>query len=210
MNVVSFVDGMMADMASSRDRAIAAAIELVGASGVRSLTHGRVDATAGLPRGSTSNYFRTRAALIGGVINAIAAAERAELADGPGAAAGSDRSAGRNDPGVPRDPIASVVDALAATLIDLTGPHAVRTRARLALFLELAAEPELRAPFEVQRREYEVFARGLLTSLGAADPDVAVRTFMATLDGLILHRITVDPSAPVRAAIDLVLRACLA
>lgn len=66
-------------MASHRERVLAAAIELVGASGVRSLTHARVDDAAALPKGSTSNYFRTRAALIAGVIDAIATAERAEL-----------------------------------------------------------------------------------------------------------------------------------
>lgn len=196
-------------MASHRERVLAAAIELVGASGVRSLTHARVDDAAALPKGSTSNYFRTRAALIAGVIDAIAKAERAELVGGPGAAA-ERGGAGRVEPETPGDPIAAVVDAMTATLLDLTGPHAARTRARLALFLELAAEPELRAPLEAQRREYEVFARGLLVSLGARDPDAAVRTFMATLDGLILHRITVDAEAPVSAAIDLVLRACLA
>lgn len=67
----------------------------------------------------------------------------------------------------------------------------------------------MRAPLEAQRREYEVFARELLASLGADDPDAAVRTLMATLDGLILHRVTVDPDAPVHPTIDRVLRACL-
>ena len=197
-------------MASIRERVLAAAIELVGASGVRSLTHARVDRTAGLPQGSTSNYFRTRAALISGVIEAIATAERAELADGPGTMAAGVGTADLVDSSGPDDLIAAVVETMTTVVLDLTGAHAVRTRARLALFLELAAEPELRAPLEVQRHEYEVFARELLASLGARDPDVAVRTFMATLDGLILHRITVDPDAPVRPAIDLVLRACLA
>lgn len=197
-------------MAATRARALAAAIELVGASGVRSLTHARVDAAADLPKGSTSNHFRTKAALIAGVIDAIATQERAELAGGPGAAAGD--PAGPEDAAdeTRRDPIAAVVDAMSATLIDLTGAHGSRTRARLALFLELVSEPELRAPLEAQRREYEAFTRGLLASLGATAPDAAARTLMATLDGLILHRVTVDPDAPVRPAIDLVLRACLA
>lgn len=202
-------------MATIRERVLAAAIDLVGARGVRSLTHVRVDAAAGLPKGSTSNHFRTRAALIAGVIDAIATAERDELAGGPGAAAaiggtpGEGVAASGRPPRSASDSISAVVDAMAAALIDLTGPHAVRTRARLALFIELAAEPELRAPLEAQRHEYEVFTRGLLASLGADDPNAAVRTLMATLDGLILHRITVDPDAPVHPTIDRVLRACL-
>ncbi|HEX5919668.1 MAG TPA: TetR family transcriptional regulator, partial [Nocardioides sp.] len=36
-----------------------AALELVGTQGMRGLTHRAVDAAAGLPAGSTSNYFRT-------------------------------------------------------------------------------------------------------------------------------------------------------
>ena len=150
-NVVGVAGCDDGGMATIRERVLAAAIDLVGARGVRSLTHVRVDAAAGLPKGSTSNHFRTRAALIAGVIDAIATAERDEL----------------------------------------------------------AAEPELRAPLEAQRHEYEVFTRGLLASLGADDPDAAVRTLMAALDGLILHRVTVDPDAPVHPTIDRVLRACL-
>ncbi len=213
-NVVGVAGCDDGGMATIRERVLAAAIDLVGARGVRSLTHVRVDAAAGLPKGSTSNHFRTRAALIAGVIDAIATAERDELAAGPGAAAASGGTPGQGaasgrPPRSASDPISAVVDVMAAALIDLTGPHAVRTRARLALFIELAAEPELRAPLEAQRHEYEVFTRGLLASLGADDPDAAVRTLMAALDGLILHRVTVDPDAPVHPTIDRVLRACL-
>ena len=39
-----------------------------GTEGLRSLTHVRVDERAGLPKGSTSNHFRTRAALLEGVL----------------------------------------------------------------------------------------------------------------------------------------------
>ena len=38
------------------------------AEGVRALSHARVDERAGLPPGSTSNWFRTRRALLGGVV----------------------------------------------------------------------------------------------------------------------------------------------
>lgn len=164
-------------MATIRERVLAAAIDLVGARGMRSLTHVRVDAAAGLPKGSTSNHFRTRAALIAGVIDAIATAERDELAGGPARGsqrrhAGSGCRTGR-PPRSASDPISAVVDAMAAALIDLTGPHAVRTRARLALFIELAAEPELRAPAGGTAARVRGVYRGLLASLGADDPDAA-------------------------------------
>ncbi|MGW4580354.1 TetR/AcrR family transcriptional regulator [Rhodococcus aetherivorans] len=54
-------------------------MELLGAEGVRALTHARVDTRAGLPPGSTSNWFRTRRALLGGIVDWIAERERADL-----------------------------------------------------------------------------------------------------------------------------------
>ena len=58
-------------VASTKGRALDAAIELLGTEGLRALTHVRVDLRAGLPKGSTSNYFRTRAALLTGVVDRI-------------------------------------------------------------------------------------------------------------------------------------------
>ena len=66
-------------MAATRDRALEAAVRLVGEQGIRALTHARVDEEAGLPKGSTSNWFRTRDALVAGVLVWIAEQERAEL-----------------------------------------------------------------------------------------------------------------------------------
>ena len=59
-------------MSATRERSLAAAASLVGTQGTRALTHARVDAEAGLPRGSTSNHFRTRASLLAGLAAWIA------------------------------------------------------------------------------------------------------------------------------------------
>ena len=45
-----------------------AAIRVLGSGGPRQLTHRAVDAEAGVPVGSTSNYFRTREALVDAVV----------------------------------------------------------------------------------------------------------------------------------------------
>src|SRR5680860_59148 len=103
--------------AATRERALEAAEELLGAEGVRALTHARVDERAGLPPGSTSNWFRTRRALLGGIVDWIAERERADLE--PAAT-----------------PTISEVDELIeglCAMADLqTGPFAARTRARYA------------------------------------------------------------------------------
>lgn len=178
-------------MSSTRIRALEAAIDLIGAEGIRALTHGRVDTAADLPPGSTSNHFRTRAALLAGVIDWIAESERAEG-------------------GFPA-PI-TTEQALTEMLIRVmeieSGPRAARTRARYALFLE-AVDDEAVAPLRRQRRIFEEWMRALLSSI--AGPTAAERAplLMAACDGLLLHRITVDSEAPVASSIALAVAAAV-
>ncbi|MFE7844227.1 TetR/AcrR family transcriptional regulator [Microbacterium sp. NPDC057407] len=181
-------------MTSIRDRALDAAVELVGTQGIRSLTHSRIDAHAGLPRGSTSNHFRTRAALLSGVSEWIAQHETHDL----GAALAQ-----------PSLDLEGFVDTFTAAIELLTGPYAARTRARYALFLEAASDAELFAPLHAQREGLAAWTRNLLTGLGAKHPDAATRAFMAFGDGIILHRLSVDPDAPVRPSVAIAVRGCL-
>src|SRR4029078_12989094 len=58
-------------MSTIKTRVVDAAIDLVGTQGLRALTHARVDERAGLPKGSTSNYFRSHQALLSGVVDGI-------------------------------------------------------------------------------------------------------------------------------------------
>lgn len=173
--------------AVTRERALEAAVGLLGSHGVRALSHARVDARAGLPPGSTSNWFRTRRALLGGVVDWIAERERADF-----------------DPGAM--PAISGVDGLIeglCAMADLqTGPFALRTRARYALFLELAADPELGEPLRRQRREFERWTERMVTAVGIGDAVTATRALMALADGLLLHRLTVDPTLDMRPAIE--------
>ena len=178
--------------AATRERALEAAVELLGAEGVRALSHARVDERAGLPPGSTSNWFRTRRALIGGIVDWIAERERADLE--PAAM-----------------PTISGVDELIEGLCAMaelqTGLFAARTRARYALFLELAGDPELGEPLRRQRREFERWTERIVIAVGIADPVPATRALMALGDGLLLHRLTVDPELDMRPAIERAVRA---
>ena len=181
-------------MGSTRDRALDAALALVGEEGIRSLTHARVDERAGLPKGSTSNWFRTRDALVAGVVAWLAEHERADLA-------GSDPP--------PMETPDQFIDALSGLIAVQTGPLATRTRARYALFLEGSHSPELLAPLLEQRAVFVEWTTALLAGIGAPSPAAAARTLMAAADGLVLHRMTVDPDAEIRPVIDRVVRACL-
>ena len=178
--------------ATTRNRALEAAVELLGAEGVRALTHARIDDRAGLPSGSTSNWFRTRRALLGGVVDWIAERERADFT--PGAM-----------PAISR--IEELVEGLIAMADLQTGPFAARTRARYALFLELASDPELGEPLRAQRREFKRWTEGIVIAVGIPDPGPATSALMALSDGLLLHRLTVDPDLDLRPALERAVRA---
>jgi AcrR family transcriptional regulator len=178
--------------ARTRERGLEAAVDLLGEQGVRALTHARVDERAGLPPGSTSNWFRTRRALLGGVVDWIAERERADF-----------------EPAV-LSTIASVgalVDGLCAMTDVQSGPFAARTRARYALFLELADDPDLGAPLRRQRLEFERWTEQIVAAVGISNPGPATRAVMALCDGLLFHRLTVDPELDLRPVIDRMVRA---
>jgi DNA-binding transcriptional regulator YbjK len=177
---------------TTRERGLEAAVELLGAEGVRALSHARVDERAGLPPGSTSNWFRTRRALLGGVVDWIAERERAEF-----------------DPAAMPDVTGpeGLIEGLCAMAELQTGRFAARTRARYALFLELAGDPELGEPLRRQRREFEQWTERMVVAAGIADAVPATRALMALADGLLLHRLTVDPDLDMRPAINRAVRA---
>lgn len=181
--------------AATRERALAAAVELLGAEGVRALTHARVDERAGLPPGSTSNWFRTRRALLGGIVDWIAERERAEFSP-----AATPASSG----------VDGLIEGLCAMTELQTGPFGARTRARYALFLELVGDPELGEPLRRQRREFEQWTERIVIAVGIPDPVPATRALMALGDGLLLHRLTVDPDLDLRPPIERAVRALAA
>jgi len=184
-------------MADTRRRALDAAVTLVGTGGMRALTHARVDAEAGLPAGSASNWFRTRAALVAGLVDWIAEAELADLTD-------STRSA---EAGAAPLDIEGFVSALTAMIERQTEQNALRTRARLTLFLD--ASPEVQGPLHAQRRTFARWMRDRAEALGMPDPDAAARTLLACGNGLVMHRLTVDPGAPVRPVVERAVRGCV-
>ncbi|SEB36310.1 regulatory protein, tetR family [Paramicrobacterium humi] len=175
-----------------RDRALAAALELLGTDGLRAVTHARVDTAADLPAGSTSNYFRTRQALLTGLVERLAAEEQADFAAAQAPVDGE-----------------SLIVALIGMLEAQSTRHRVRTRARYALFIDAANDAGALAPLLSARRDFEAWTTRVLRQAGAVNADEATRLLMAGLDGLLLHRITVDPDAALERPMRALVRACL-
>lgn len=180
-------------MASTRTRALDAAIELVGTGGLRALTHARVDQRAGLPKGSTSNHFRTRAALLSGAVDWIALREASEL----------------DVPPAP-DSAAGVIDALGRYLeYATTGATRTLTAARLTLFMEANHNPALREAVVRGRDVMRSWSVSLLARLGTPNPQVAAEAVMACCEGILLHRIARGDDTDPRPALALVVHSAV-
>jgi DNA-binding transcriptional regulator YbjK len=181
-------------VASTKVRVLDAAIELLGTEGLRALSHVRVDQRAGLPKGSTSNYFRTRAALLIGVADRILERELPFVG-----ASFSQTSAD------------DLVEALCGLFAYLTGPNRVVTTARLVLFMEGSHDAALREALTRGRAAaMEATAVPALAVLRVHDPLVAGAAIAACFEGLILHNISRHDDTDPRPTFDLVVRAALA
>ncbi|MGC5585827.1 MULTISPECIES: TetR/AcrR family transcriptional regulator [Ornithinimicrobium] len=180
-------------MRSLRDRALDAAIELVGTQGLKALTHRRIDERADLPPGSTSNYFRTRDALLRGVADAILEREISGMR-----ATFAPQSA------------EELLEAMVALLDRTTEDQRTLTSARLVLFMEASHNPALRESLGRGRATFEAALQGALAELGATDPVAATRAMMACAEGLILHRVARHDDSDIRPVLELVVRAVLA
>jgi DNA-binding transcriptional regulator YbjK len=178
---------------STKLQALDAAIELLGTEGLRALTHVRVDRRAGLPKGSTSNYFRTRGALLTGVVDRILERELPLVG-----ATSSPTSAD------------DLVEGLCGLFAYLTGPNRVQTTARLVLFVKGSHDAGLREALTRGRAAMEATAFTALAELGAHDPRAAGAAIAACSEGLLLHNIARHDDADPRPTFDLVVRAALA
>lgn len=181
-------------MTTNRDRALAAAIDLLATEGIRALTHRRVDDKAGLPKGSTSNAFRTRDALIQGVTQHMVALEL---------------------PPIRSSLDATSAEALAVSLTNLfthlTGPLRSQTSARLALYAEAINDEAIRDVLNSARPRVVDPIRRAFEDLGARDPDFAVQLIATCFEGLFLHvlggRGSPDPKRMIQATVSAALAA---
>lgn len=180
------------DMETGQQRAMDAAIELVGTQGLRALTHRRVDEHAGLPAGSTSNYARTRAALVHAVMDRIIELEAraTEAATMPATAA-------------------QLLESMARLIDATTGERRVLSTARLILFMEASHDERLRERVTAGRVILERFVTAALQRLGAGDPQSGASALMACAEGIILHRIVRQDRSDARPALRLVLSGIL-
>ena len=177
---------------STRTRALDAAIDLLGTEGLRALTHGRVDERAGIPKGSTSNYFRTRAALLSGVVARIVERELPPV-----------------DAALSLTSASELVDTFCGFFEYATSINRVLTTARLVLFMEGAHNPAIREDLSRGRAAMMSPVVPALARLGAHDPQAAANAFAACFEGLVLHHIARHDDTDPRPTFNLIVTAAL-
>ena len=169
-----------------------AALEIVGTEGMRGLTHRAVDAAAAVPAGSTSNYFRTREALILGIVERFIARERA-MATGP-----------HDEVDPSPDGVATAFGRFAHRAL---GPDRAVTLARYASLVETAQNPDLREGMAGGADQVDRWALDVVTRAGSQHPERDLGLLANYVTGLVLHELALpspdlDAAARIRALID--------
>jgi AcrR family transcriptional regulator len=177
---------------SNRERALAAAVDLLGTEGLRGLTHARVDERAGLPKGSTSNCFRSRAALLDGVVDWMVRKETPQIEATFQPASAED-----------------LIDQLCALYGFMTGPNVVTVKARLVLWVEAATNPGVRTALLRGRAAMSSMLVPALIRLGARDPLAASDVIGACVQGLFLQQFARDEAIDPRPLLEIIVRGAL-
>lgn len=162
-------------MVTRREQILDAAIAVLGRQGVRGVTHRAVDAAAGVPLGTTSNYFRTRDALFDGVVDRFAERERAAFDELFAAAA----------PTTPQE----LAALLATFAVTATGPRRELTLARFAILVEAALRPKLQRKLGQAAAEIRAWGAELMRAVGSAHPQRDMSIMANHVDAVTLHQL---------------------
>ncbi|TQK20274.1 TetR family transcriptional regulator [Microbacterium sp. SLBN-154] len=174
-----------------------AGLSVIAHEGMRGLTHRAVDARAGVPRGTTSNYFRSRAALIAALVHRIG--ER--LAPDPTVYA----------PWQDRAPTPSLFADYARDIVRRLLADRDVSLALFTLRIEAARNPEIAVPLREWIRTGFAADVAFNRSAGLPGGDFEIALFHYALEGLVLDRLTVsiDPEISTDAAVDAFVRGIL-
>lgn len=174
---------------SRRDQVLEAAIRVTAQGGVRALTHLNVDREGCLPRGTTSNHFRSREALNVATLETLGAFLAARIG-GLGSA-----------PIATLDDMAAVIGAHLATAL---GPGREATGAFVLLFIEAAVDPSLRPAAGRTNDMWAATIAEMLRDVGVThDVEARARWLLSYGTGLVVDQLAVQDEAfdPVAAMI---------
>jgi DNA-binding transcriptional regulator YbjK len=169
--------------ATSRKAQVAeAALHVLGESGSRGLTHRAVDAAAGVPNGTTSNYFNSRPALLQAALEL-----HVELDTPPEATLAGIADLELTDQ--------EALDLMMVTMDRLMADDNLDLlKARYELVLEASRSEVLHENFEPARDRFVGLARALLKARGCPKPDEHAAQLVVVMDGALMDRL-IDASS---------------
>jgi DNA-binding transcriptional regulator YbjK len=172
-------------MASDRRTLLAdAALDVLADEGVRGLTHRAVDRKAALPPGTTSAYFRTRAALLTGLVSRLVQLDQAEL-----------QAIAEDFP--PIRTAEQLVDGMVLlTRQRLTGEGRRRSLARYACAVESVRDRELREILVPRENAGRDAVRLFLAAHGVTDVENRSHILLTCIDGLVFDRLVNGGEVP--------------
>ncbi|SMD24332.1 transcriptional regulator, TetR family [Kibdelosporangium aridum] len=156
-----------------------AAIVTLAREGMRGLTHRAVDRAAGVAEGSTSYYFRTREALLAGVLDHLAELSTAEIA-----------AVDVQD-----------IGAVAGLIAQWSTAGRDRMLARFELTMESTRRPHLQATMRRLEGQFRSMAEELLIAMNVPDHRRRAANLVAQIDGLLFDQVV--GTGPVRSREDL-------
>jgi tetracycline repressor-like protein len=193
--------GRVGTTRGGRARQVAdAAIGVLADHGARGFTHRAVDQAAGLPPGTTSNYARTREALLTLTLTRIAELDAAE---GAGLYGTGISESGMSESGMPGS--GRLTDGLARMLYRTITDDGARQRflARLELAFEATRRPALRAAYDEMGRGFRTEAARLLAAAGSAHPERDAWTLIAWVEGTAFYALAGAGGAAVPSLAEL-------
>jgi len=158
---------------------IQATLELIAEGGVDAVSHRAVAERAGVSLGSTTYWFASRQQMLHDALEYFARTEIAALRERLGPVL--ERRLSRRQ----------LVDAFTDILLPQLHENRSRTVAQYALLQEAAREPDLEAVCRDWTEAWEEALQPVFASLGAPDPLLEARMFLAMLDGLLLGQLAV-------------------
>ncbi|MEU4986703.1 TetR family transcriptional regulator [Streptomyces sp. NPDC021969] len=180
-------------MASDRRTLLAdAALDVLADEGVRGLTHRAVDRKAAMPPGTTSAYFRTRAALLTGLVTRLVRLDQAELQT-------------MAEELAPLRTAEELVDGMVLLARQrLTGEGRRRSLARYACAVESVRDRELREILVPRENAGRDAVRLFLAAHGVTDVENRSHIMLTCIDGLVFDRLVSGGEVPREALEGLV------
>lgn len=180
-------------MTSDRRTLLAdAALDVLAEEGMRGLTHRAVDRKAAMPPGTTSAYFRTRAALLTGLVTRLVHLDQAEL-----------QTTAEAFP-APRTAEELVNGMVLLTRQRLAGEGRRRSLARHACAVESVRDQELRAILVPHDNAGREAVRRFLAAHDVSDVETRTHTLLTCIDGLVFDRLVNGGEVPREALEGLV------